>query len=123
AVEQQARLGRLDAPAGAVEEPLPEPLLERANLEAHRRLRDAEPLGRLREAPALDDRAEGRELPRVHKDTLSAECACPIRSRGGAPSSRRPEALLVCPAATPRPDRGEPRPRRLRGTSRSPRRA
>ena len=56
AVEPHARLGRLDAPAGAVEELRPEPLLERPDLEAHRRLGDAEPLGRLREAAPLDDR-------------------------------------------------------------------
>jgi hypothetical protein len=33
-------------------------------------LRDAEAIGRLREAPSLDDRAERRELSRVHKGTL-----------------------------------------------------
>src|SRR5205085_2217460 len=61
AVEGEPGLGRLHPPAGAVEEALPEPLLERTNLEAHRRLRDAEPLRRLREALPLDDGAEGRE--------------------------------------------------------------
>ena len=45
-------------------------LLERADLEADRGLRHAELLGRLREAPALDDGAEGGELLRVHKNTL-----------------------------------------------------
>ena len=46
AVEPLARLGRLDAAAGAVEELPAEPLLERADLEADRRLRDAELLRR-----------------------------------------------------------------------------
>ena len=66
AVEALARLGRLDAAAGAVEELPAEPLLERADLEAHRRLRDAELLRRAGEAPPLDDGAERRQLPRVH---------------------------------------------------------
>ena len=70
AVEPPARLGRLDATAGAIEELRPEPLLERAHLQRDGRLRDAEPLGRLREAPALDDGAECGELARVHKRTL-----------------------------------------------------
>ena len=47
AVEAQARLGRLDAPAGAVEERLAEALLERTHLEADRGLRHAELLRRL----------------------------------------------------------------------------
>ena len=55
AVEPQARLGRLDATAGAVEKLRAEPLLERAHLERHGRLRDTEALGGLREAAALDD--------------------------------------------------------------------
>jgi len=42
AVEAKARLGRLDASPGAVEQRLPEALLEGANLEADRGLRDAE---------------------------------------------------------------------------------
>ena len=42
AVEAEARLGRLDPAAGAVEQRLPEALLEGANLEADRGLRDAE---------------------------------------------------------------------------------
>ena len=58
AIEPHPGLGRLDAPPGAVEQLLPEPLLERANLQAHRRLRDAELVGGLREAPPLDDRAK-----------------------------------------------------------------
>jgi len=68
AVEPQPRLRRLDATAGAVEQPLPEALLERADLEADRGLRDPEPLGRAGEALPLDDGAEGGKLPRVHKD-------------------------------------------------------
>ena len=67
AVERVPGLGRLDAPPGAVEQPLPKPFLERANLEAHRGLRDAQPLRGLREALPLDDRAEGGQLTRVHK--------------------------------------------------------
>ena len=70
AVEAHSRLGRLDATAGPVEELRPEPLLERPHLEAHRGLGDAEPLGGLREAAPLDDRAEGGELTRVHKGIL-----------------------------------------------------
>src|SRR5207237_8904009 len=72
AVEEQPRLGGLDAPPGPVEQPLAEPLLERPDLEAHRRLGDPEPCRRLREAPALDDRAEGCELSRIHKKPLCA---------------------------------------------------
>ena len=74
-VEPAARLGRLDAAARAVEELQAEPLLERADLQAHRRLGDAELLRRLREAPPLDDRAERRELTRVHKQSLCMETA------------------------------------------------
>ena len=66
-VQPLAGLGRLDPPPGAVEEPLAEPLLERTDLETHRRLGDAELLGREREALPVDDGAEGRELTSVHK--------------------------------------------------------
>ncbi len=66
-VELEAGLGRLDAAAGAVEELRPEPLLERAHLEAHRRLRHAEALRGLGERLPLDDLAERLQLPRVHK--------------------------------------------------------
>ena len=69
-VEPHPGLGGLDAPPRAVEQLRPEPLLERAHLEADRRLRDAEPLGRLRERSALDDGAERCELARVHEQTL-----------------------------------------------------
>ena len=69
-VEAPAGLGRLDAAAGAVEQLVAEPLLERADLQAHGRLRDAELLRRLREASPLDDRAECGKLPRVHKQSL-----------------------------------------------------
>ena len=69
-VEAAAGLGRLDAAARAVDELQAEPLLERADLQAHRGLRDAELLRRLREAPSLDDRAERCELTRVHKQSL-----------------------------------------------------
>ena len=46
-VEAPPGLGRLDAAARAVEELLPKPLLERADLEADRRLGDPEPLSGL----------------------------------------------------------------------------
>ena len=59
-VEPASRLGGLDAPAGAIEELQAEPLLERADLEADRGLRHPELLGRLREAPPVDDGAERR---------------------------------------------------------------
>src|SRR5581483_10031077 len=81
AVEAQARLGRLDAAPRAVEQLRPEALLERPHLEAHRRLGDPEPLRRLREAPPLDDGAEGGELARVHKASLYFGTA--LRSAGG----------------------------------------
>src|SRR4249919_660171 len=42
AIEPHPGLGRLNAPPGAIEQLLPEPLLERADLQAHRRLRDPE---------------------------------------------------------------------------------
>ena len=70
AVEAQAGLGRLDAASRAVEQLRAEPLLERAHLQRDGGLRDSEPLGRLREAAALDDGAEGCELTRVHKHIL-----------------------------------------------------
>ncbi len=73
AVEAPARLGRLDAPAGAVEQLGSEALLERPHLQRHGGLGDAEPVGRLREAAALDDGAEGCELPCVHKQILSRD--------------------------------------------------
>ena len=66
-VEASPGLSRLDPAARAVEELLPEAVLERADLEAHRRLGDSEPLGCEREALALDDRAEGGQLPGVHQ--------------------------------------------------------
>src|SRR6185437_10544197 len=53
AVEDEAGLGRLHAPPGAVEQPPSETLLERADLQADRRLRYTEPLGRLGEALLL----------------------------------------------------------------------
>ena len=70
AIEPHARLGRLDPPPRAVEQLRPEPLLERPDLQAHRRLGDPEPLGGLREAAPLDDRAERCQLARVHKQSL-----------------------------------------------------
>ena len=69
-VEAVPGLRRLDAAAGAVEQLLADAVLERPDLLAHGRLRDPEPLGGLRKALALHDRAEGSELPRVHKLSL-----------------------------------------------------
>ena len=75
AIEAQAGLGRLDAAARAVEQLRAEPLLERAHLQRHGGLRDAEALGRLREAAPLDDGAERCKLTRVHKQILSIHAA------------------------------------------------
>src|SRR5205823_6610028 len=69
-VQTQPGLGRLDPPAGPVEQAAAEPLLERANLEADGGLGDTEPLRSLGEALPLDDRAEGGQLARVHKHPL-----------------------------------------------------
>ena len=52
------------------EELRPKALLERAHLEGHSRLGDAEPLGCLGERPPLDDGAERCKLTRVHNETL-----------------------------------------------------
>jgi hypothetical protein len=71
AVEAEAGLGRLDPAARTVEQLRPEPLLERPHLLRYGRLGDAEPGRRLREAPPLDDLAEGGQLARIHKRTLS----------------------------------------------------
>jgi hypothetical protein len=57
-VEASPGLGRLDPATGTVEELPPEALLERADLQADRRLGDPEPLGRLPEALPLDHGAE-----------------------------------------------------------------
>ena len=70
AVEPEPGLGRLDPAAGAVEEPLADALLERPNLKADGGLRHPELVRGLREAAALDNRTKGRELLRVHKNTL-----------------------------------------------------
>src|SRR6185503_11473473 len=81
AVEREPSLRRLDTAARAVEQLPSEPLLERAHLKAHRWLRDAEPLSRVREALQLDDGAERSQLTRVHKQTLSAEVTLSARFR------------------------------------------
>src|SRR5262249_30028444 len=53
AIELLSRLGRLDTPPGAVEQLRPEPLLERTELQADRRLGDGEPLSRIGAALAF----------------------------------------------------------------------
>ncbi|TML97726.1 MAG: sugar transferase [Actinobacteria bacterium] len=45
-------------------------MLQRPDLQAHRRLRDAQPLRGLREALPLDHRTERSKLTRVHKRSL-----------------------------------------------------
>ena len=93
AVEAQPGLGRLHPAAGAVEQLGPEPLLERPHLQGDGRLGDAEPLGRLREAAAFDDRAEGGELSRIHKRSLSQDpVSLPRGSERRCPSSSEPGA-------------------------------
>ena len=79
AVEAPPGLRGLHATSRPVEELRPEPLFERPNLQGDRRLRDAEPLGRLRERPPLDDRAERSKLTRVHKRSLSQETSASVR--------------------------------------------
>ena len=87
AVEAEPRLGRLDAAAGAVEQLHPEPPLERAHLQRDGGLGHAEPLRSLRERPALDHRAEGLQLPRVHKQTLSQTRATSAGCRTAVPGT------------------------------------
>src|SRR5207248_2327266 len=99
AVEREAGLGRFDPAPRAVEQLLPEPLLERADLEADSRLGHPEPLGGLGEALPLDDRAKCCELPRVHKhplcmashfrhDSVTDTCALPGYDRLGEEAGR-----------------------------------
>ena len=57
---------RRDLAARAVEQPRPEPLLERAHGERDGRLGDAQVVGGDRERPSLDHGHEGGELARVH---------------------------------------------------------
>ena len=110
AVEPPSRLGRLDAPTRAVEELRAEPLLERAHLQRDGGLRHAEPVGRLREAPPLDDRAERGELTRVHKRTLSV-------SELGSRRARLDRHLeLAAGAVLPAAHRAAPRARARRAT-------
>src|SRR5947207_10066489 len=68
-VQTETCFGGDDPPAGAVEQLRAEALLERANLETDRRLRDAEAHGSLGEASPLDDRTEGSTLARVDKES------------------------------------------------------
>src|SRR5213078_3105999 len=110
AVEPPSRFGRLDAATRAVEELQPEPLLERPDLQAHRRLGDAELVGRLREAPPLDDRAKCCELSRVHKQSLCMGCCgkglasrksrTPSSAATASWRSRRRRASAMCSCAS-----------------------
>ncbi len=77
AVQAPSGLGRLDAAPRPVEELGAEPLLERPHLQRDGGLGDPEPLGRLGEGAALDDRAERCELTRIHKRSLSQSFARP----------------------------------------------
>src|SRR5215212_3744930 len=70
AVEPLPGFGRLDPAPRPVEQLGSEPLLQRPNLEADRRLGHPEPLGRLGEALPVNHLAEGGELSRVHKNSL-----------------------------------------------------
>src|SRR4029079_10456698 len=81
AIEREPSLRRLDTATRTVEQLPSASLLERAHLKAHRRLCDAQPLSRVREALQLDDGAECSQLTRVHKQTLSAEVTAPARFR------------------------------------------
>ena len=67
AVDEAAGLRRLHLAAGAVDQRLPQALLERADGEGHGGLRDAEHLGCLREGRPVDDGDERRELLGVHR--------------------------------------------------------
>ena len=91
AVEPLAGLGRLDPAAAAVEQTTAEPLLERADLQAHGRLRHAELLGGEREALLLDDRAEGCELARIHKRSLCRSDAAISSTRYSGPFQTKGE--------------------------------
>ena len=110
AVEATAGLGRLDPASRPIEELQAEALLERADLEAHRRLRDAELLGGLREAAPLDDRAERRELSRIHKQSL-----CTRLSRNHLASERCLKRPRLGPRTRSSAATGSWRSRRLRG--------
>ena len=88
AIQPVPGLRRLDAATGAVEQLHADPLLERADLQAHRRLRHAELLRRLGEAAPLDDGAERCELARVHKQSLCTGVAS------------RPSSIIAVPETT-----------------------
>ena len=124
-VEDPAGLGRLHAAARAVEQPLPEPLLERPHLQADRRLCDAEAVC-LREAVALDNGAERGELARVHKQSLWMKRACerivnPHWRCAGRAIVPRWVVSLHCSPPRVRSARASPvrRPRRRRHTESS----
>lgn len=65
-VETPPRLGRFDPSPGAIEQLRAEALFERPHLERHGGLAHPESRGGLREAAAVDDRAEGLELACIH---------------------------------------------------------
>jgi hypothetical protein len=55
--------GRSDGPAGAVQQPDAENLLERHQVARHRRLRDAEFDGGVGEGSRVDDRDQAAQVP------------------------------------------------------------
>ena len=59
-------LGEFDAARAAVEEGCPDLVLKVANLQAERRLLDAEPFGRTSKMQLLGDRDEIAEMPEFH---------------------------------------------------------
>ena len=88
-VQPAPRLRGLDPSPRAVEELRPQSLLQRPHLQRDRRLGDAELVRRLGERAALDHRAERRQLPRIHKKTLSE------RSRFPRPSALREDTRVL----------------------------
>src|SRR5262249_8782596 len=93
-VQLPAGVRGLDPAPGTVEELRAQSLLQRANLERHGGLGDAQSVGRLREAAALDDRKKSCELARIHKRTLSVRTShvprASARGAGLSAPARRP---------------------------------
>src|SRR5262249_2072285 len=66
----EPRLRQLDPALGPDEERLAEITLERADLVAHRRLREGQPLGGLREVGGVRHLAKGAELEELHPSPI-----------------------------------------------------